>query len=207
MILSHIRILVIDRETERAAIALYTRSRIAMPGPYWTARDAALECDSTQVKSRARGGGTSIISLEPRETSPARPSRLHGCQPQRPEAEPGHMKHGDLWCIHGKVYDLTPFLSGHPGGPEVLRSVCGSDDLTAIFESNHAFAKRSRIAAIMSKCEVSEGEPSALRFPEGGFYRVLTQRVRAALPDGVHATRWWWLKATLLLMAWAVSVC
>ena len=51
----------------------------------------------------------------------------------------------ELWHIHGKVYDLTAFVDRHPGGAQVLKSVRGTDDLTAIFESNHAFADRARI--------------------------------------------------------------
>ena len=116
-----------------------------------------------------------------------------------------HEEKIDLWRIHGKVYDLRPFLKSHPGGPDVLMSVRGTDDLTAIFESNHAFANRARIDAVMQKYYVSEGEPSALRFPKDGFYRVVTERVRAALPDGVHATWSYWAKAALLTLLWAVS--
>ena len=114
------------------------------------------------------------------------------------------------WRIHGNVYDLTPFLERHPGGPEVLRSVKGTDDLTAIFESSHAFADRRRVEATMRKYRVGECEASTLAFPDDGFYRVVTERVRAKLLGphgrGPHATAWWWVKALLLTLAWVASV-
>ena len=81
---------------------------------------------------------------------------------------------GQLWHIHGKVYDLHKFLKHHPGGEQVLLSVKGDDDLTAIFESNHAFVDRANIMRVMEKYVVGGTEPTALKFPAGGFYRTVT---------------------------------
>lgn len=82
----------------------------------------------------------------------------------------------DLWHIKGKVYDLHQFLKKHPGGPQVLLSVRGTDDLTAIFESNHAFMDKRKVEKVMDKywtgayCEVDPG----VNFIAGGFYDVVT---------------------------------
>ena len=114
---------------------------------------------------------------------------------------------GELWHIHGKVYDLTSFVKRHPGGPQVLMSVRGTDDLTAIFESSHAFADRRRVDATMSKYCLGRCAKSQLAFPEGGFYATVTKRVRAALTNGVHANRWWCLKAFILVAAWLSCLC
>lgn len=114
----------------------------------------------------------------------------------------------NLWKIHGRQYDLTPFLRSHPGGTQVLISVRGEDDLTAIFESNHAFADRARIERIMSKFYVGDCEPTTFAAPDGGFYNTVRARVRAALPHGGRvATRWWCVKTALLTAAWALSAC
>ena len=107
------------------------------------------------------------------------------------------------WRIHGAFYDLQPFIHHHPGGSQLLLSVRGTDDLTAIFESSHAFASRSRIERVMAKYRVGACEPSSLRFPDDSFYRDVIQRVRAALPNGVRATPWWCVKASLLVALWA----
>lgn len=37
-----------------------------------------------------------------------------------------HTKSGDIWiAIRGKVYNVTEFVSDHPGGEEVIRDVAG----------------------------------------------------------------------------------
>lgn len=37
-----------------------------------------------------------------------------------------HSTESDCWvAIHGRVYDITKFLSDHPGGPETIVEVAG----------------------------------------------------------------------------------
>lgn len=37
-----------------------------------------------------------------------------------------HNRENDCWIIiHGKVYDVTDFLSEHPGGPDVVTVLAG----------------------------------------------------------------------------------
>jgi linoleoyl-CoA desaturase len=42
----------------------------------------------------------------------------------------------ELWHVHGRYYDLRPFLAAHPGGEFVLRQCMGSD-CTALVYSHH----------------------------------------------------------------------
>jgi cytochrome b involved in lipid metabolism len=45
-----------------------------------------------------------------------------------------HNNHKDCWIsIHGIVFDITPFLNEHPGGPDVIVS-CSGKDCTHDFE-------------------------------------------------------------------------
>jgi cytochrome b involved in lipid metabolism len=41
-----------------------------------------------------------------------------------------------LWLIHGKYYDLEPFMKEHPGGRRFLEQSRGRD-CTELFESIH----------------------------------------------------------------------
>ena len=43
----------------------------------------------------------------------------------------------NIWYIHGKSYNLAPFLNKHPGGRRIWEASRGRD-ATALFESYHA---------------------------------------------------------------------
>jgi cytochrome b involved in lipid metabolism len=65
-----------------------------------------------------------------------------------PEPEPVESKYSmaniaknnstsSCWAaISGKAYDLTPWISGHPGGPGAIVSICGTD-ATSVFQGKH----------------------------------------------------------------------
>lgn len=49
-----------------------------------------------------------------------------------------HNSADNCWSIvYGNVYDLTKWIPKHPGGPAVIRALCGKDGSTA-FEGQHA---------------------------------------------------------------------
>ena len=50
-----------------------------------------------------------------------------------------HCTANDCWCIlEDKIYNLTPYVSYHPGGTDVLEEVFGGDATKQFFE-NHAW--------------------------------------------------------------------
>jgi len=49
-----------------------------------------------------------------------------------------HSTAADCWAvISGSVYDLTKWAALHPGGPAIIRSLCGRDS-TVDFLGRHA---------------------------------------------------------------------
>ena len=99
-----------------------------------------------------------------------------------------------MWKIKGKKYDLEPFLDKHPGGRRILTACKGDNDLTATFESNHAFCNMQKIEQIMKKYEVGTCDKSNFTFKQNGFYRTLQTRVKSVIYDS-KSNCWWnsWL--------------
>lgn len=61
-----------------------------------------------------------------------------------------------MWHIYGKQYDLTEFIPNHPGGKEILINTKGQEDITALFETYHAFSDKGNILSILEKYKVGE---------------------------------------------------
>ena len=139
-----------------------------------------------------------------RKRRPAKRNMETTGKPQR------EMDGTDEWHIHGRIYNLRPFASSHPGGAHVLMNVRGTDDLTALYETSHALVDRDKIDAIMKKYYVRDAPmPSAVVMEDDGFYRVLVNRIRTycrKTTTGHRATPWWWCKSSLLLGGWLAMV-
>jgi cytochrome b involved in lipid metabolism len=55
-----------------------------------------------------------------------------------------HNKKDDAWtAINGKIYNITPYLSFHPGGEKELMRVAGRDGTKLFGEITYALAFRS----------------------------------------------------------------
>ncbi len=62
-----------------------------------------------------------------------------------------HNTPSSCWSdIGGDVYDLTSWINRHPGGPQAIQSLCGTDG-TAAFEGQHSGQKRPRAMLMMLK--------------------------------------------------------
>lgn len=82
------------------------------------------------------------------------------------------------WCIHGRLYDLEPWLTDHPGGADFLHRTRGTD-CTVAFELSHVVTRRVR--ALLPHFEVGAAED--LGFPQYDWdrYHELRERVMARL--------------------------
>ncbi|CAM6090899.1 unnamed protein product [Calypogeia fissa] len=62
-----------------------------------------------------------------------------------------HQSEGEAWTIlRGRVYNVTPYLKFHPGGPEMLMKAAGKDG-TALFNKYHAWVNAE---FLLEKCMV-----------------------------------------------------
>jgi cytochrome b involved in lipid metabolism len=63
----------------------------------------------------------------------------------------GHNTAANCWSIvQGNVYDLTTWISRHPGGPGPIIGMCGTDG-TARFEGQHGNSRSPRAALVLLK--------------------------------------------------------
>jgi len=79
----------------------------------------------------------------------AAPTTEPSATPTTPNAQPGtytvaevakHKTGTDCWSVvNNNVYDLTPYVSSHPGGASVIKAICGKDG-TAAFSGQHGGA-------------------------------------------------------------------
>jgi len=86
----------------------------------------------------------------------------------------------DVWIIHGKRYDLQPYLDRHPGGIPALEMARGRD-CTELFESYHS--QSDMPARMLKQFEIPDApvdeEPGFYEWEETPFYDALKERSRA----------------------------
>jgi linoleoyl-CoA desaturase len=87
-----------------------------------------------------------------------------------------------MWNIYGKKYDLTLFLDNHPGGKFILERTKGLEDITALFETYHAFSNIEQIQEVLQKYEVKE-ERLIEYTTDFTNYRKLIKKVKEIFPD------------------------
>ncbi|MBI4239826.1 hypothetical protein HY620_02480 [Candidatus Uhrbacteria bacterium] len=63
----------------------------------------------------------------------------------------GHSSSSDCWAaINGSVYDLTSWISRHPGGPERIIQLCGTDG-SQKFNTKHSGSQTAQRALFLLK--------------------------------------------------------
>jgi len=66
-----------------------------------------------------------------------------------------------VWNLYGKQYELTSFLDSHPGGKTILVATENEKDLTALFETYHAFSDKVKIRKMLDKYEIKDANANA----------------------------------------------
>ncbi|XP_026737179.1 cytochrome b5-related protein-like [Trichoplusia ni] len=88
----------------------------------------------------------------------------------------------NLWRIHDGLYDLTEFISIHPGGAEWLAVTKGTD-ITVAFETHHlkGLAETLLPKYFVRKTTLPKNDP--FTFKEDGFYKTLKLKVMAGIEN------------------------
>uniref|UniRef100_A0A6C0BEJ1 Cytochrome b5 heme-binding domain-containing protein n=1 Tax=viral metagenome TaxID=1070528 RepID=A0A6C0BEJ1_9ZZZZ len=107
-----------------------------------------------------------------------------------------------MWSIHGKKYDLSTFKN-HPGGDQIIEMTKDIGDITAIFESYHAFSDKEKIMKILDKYSISDGI-STISFKS---YDELVNRVKEKFPDrkSIKSTNILFYKVSVLIMLYIIT--
>jgi linoleoyl-CoA desaturase len=93
-----------------------------------------------------------------------------------------------IWTIHGKRYDLTPFILKHPGGTQILERALLMEDCGVMFETYHAFSNKEAIRNQLEKYRIDDMDDSKKinnSVPVYNFeeYEELTNRIKKFFPD------------------------
>ena len=116
-----------------------------------------------------------------------------------------------LWTIHGKKYDLTPFIKNHPGGAQILQRAQMMEDCGVMFETYHAFSNKEAIRSQLEKYRVVEKFDTSSSVPVYDFrdYIQLTNRIKLLFPDrkSIKATNTFYAKNVLFLCLYLITFC
>ncbi|XP_039750159.1 cytochrome b5-related protein-like isoform X1 [Pararge aegeria] len=94
-----------------------------------------------------------------------------------------------LWRIHDSIYDLTDFVSSHPGGSQWIEFTKGTD-ITEAFETHHI--NNVVVEALLPKYFIKKAKTSRnspFSFKEDGFYKTLRPKIAAKLKELPHDVR------------------
>jgi len=78
--------------------------------------------------------------------------------------------------MYGKKYDLSAFQDKHPGGKYILEKTKGQKDITALFESYHAFSNIEQIKKQLATFEIPTNKIEP--YPDFTTYRKLVSNVK-----------------------------
>ena len=99
-----------------------------------------------------------------------------------------------VWQLYGKKYNLEDYITFHPGGKTILENTRDASDVTALFETYHAFSKKEYYKKKLEGYEIKEPDLST-REPDLSrvlvekenydftTYHLLTERIRKLFPN------------------------
>ena len=96
-----------------------------------------------------RGFGLHDWSLLCRSARDLAQRRGAPLRPIRPEEIARHASVHDAWIsLHGKVYNITPYLHYHPGGVDIFKPCLGGD-ASALFDKYHRWVNTQGLIGVL----------------------------------------------------------
>ena len=110
----------------------------ATPSPIQSATQSPSQSATPKASASATPSPSQSATQSPSSTKSATPSPTIALTKLTSEEVKKHDSGTSCWSIvYGNVFDLTKWIPKHPGGPAVIRAICGKDG-TSAFEGQHA---------------------------------------------------------------------
>eukprot|EP00966_Prymnesium_polylepis_P132429 3061703-Prymnesium_polylepis.1 len=84
---------------------------------------------------------------------------------------------GGRWLVRGQAYDLSEFISKHPGGRRYLENTVDTD-ITELFESMHV---GTTAAGVLEKYRDPSVLPLRMRGENNTVFRALKRAIKSSL--------------------------
>ena len=106
-----------------------------------------------------------------------------------------------VWNLYGKQYNLQNYIISHPGGETIIKNTENETDITALFETYHAFSRKNYYKTILKKYEVlQEPDPEKTDFDFTNYNKLL-ERIKTHFPTraSIKAPLNWYFQNGLVL--------
>jgi linoleoyl-CoA desaturase len=109
-----------------------------------------------------------------------------------------------MWFIYGKKYDLTKFIEFHPGGKDIIQKTKNQEDITALFETYHAFSNIDKIKQSLNKYEIVDTNPKENYKYDFTNYHKLLEEVKVLYPNRktIKSTNFFVLLDSIIFVAY-----
>jgi len=113
-----------------------------------------------------------------------------------------------MWNIYNKQYDLTSFIKDHPGGKDILIKTKGEKDITALFETYHAFSNIKYIKEKLNKYEIvsTESKEANMTYDFTNYHK-LVDKVKNHFPNrkNIKANTFWIIWNSVIFLLYIYS--
>lgn len=115
-----------------------------------------------------------------------------------------------VWHLYNKEYDFEDYMQHHPGGKTILENTKGEKDITALFETYHAFSNKEFFKRRLQAFEIESKEDDNNANDKNKTtnfdftsYNELAERVKTIFPNRASIKApysWYFQNGTMVLL-------